>query len=53
GPAPCVVSKNRGLFLWNLLVKMDSVEASRPALERAIARAGRMRTRITLDVDPR
>lgn len=52
GPAPCLVSKERGLFRWNLYVKGPSIETVNPPLRLALQEFKRQGTLLTIDVDP-
>jgi primosomal protein N' (replication factor Y) len=52
GPAPCLISKERGEFRWNLYLKGPSIEAMNPFLKDVLAEFKRTKTRLTIDVDP-
>ena len=52
GPAPCLVSKLRGVYRWGLYLKGGSVEAMRPVLDGALAEFKKTRITLTVDVDP-
>lgn len=52
GPAPCPVSKEKGLFRWQLYLKGDTIEELRPVLETALNDFKKDRLTVTVDVDP-
>src|SRR3989338_625892 len=52
GPAPCLVSKEKGQFRWNLYLKGPSVEIINPVLRAAIQEFKKIKVSFTVDVDP-
>lgn len=52
GPAPCLISKERGLFRWNLFFKGPSIEQMIPILKKAVAGFKKVKTTFAFDVDP-
>ena len=52
GPAPCLVSKERGLFRWNLYFKGPMIERMIPILKKAVADFKKVKTTFAFDVDP-
>ncbi len=52
GPAPCLISKEKGEYRWNFYLKGPSVEEINPALKAVLDEFRRTRTRMTVDVDP-
>lgn len=52
GPAPCLISKERGLFRWNLFFKGPSIERMIPILKKAVAGFKKVKTTFAFDVDP-
>ncbi len=53
GPAPCIISKRRGQFLWNLFYKGENVLRMNAFLREKIGDFDSKGVRITVDVDPR
>ena len=53
GPAPCIVSKRRGRFLWNLFYKGDDILRMNAFLREKIGDFDQKGIRMTVDVDPR
>jgi primosomal protein N' (replication factor Y) (superfamily II helicase) len=53
GPAPCIVSKRRGMFLWNLYYKGKDALAMNAFLKNHLKFLSKSGVWITLDVDPR
>ncbi|OIO38577.1 MAG: primosomal protein N' [Candidatus Omnitrophica bacterium CG1_02_49_16] len=52
GPAPCLISKEYGLFKWNFYMKGPSVEVITPVLEAALKDTKLKKAFVTIDVDP-
>ena len=52
GPAPCLVSKERGQFRWNLYFKGPSIELMIPLLKKAVNEFKKVKITLTFDVDP-
>lgn len=52
GPAPCLISKERGMFRWNLIVKAPTIEVLAPRLREALKEFKKMRITVTVDIDP-
>ncbi|MBI3316056.1 MAG: primosomal protein N', partial [Candidatus Omnitrophica bacterium] len=52
GPAPCLVSKERGLYRWNLYLKGVTAEAAVEALKKALEGFAKSGILLTIDVDP-
>ena len=52
GPAPCLISKERGLYRWNLLIKTPGVAQTNPILREALHRFKSSGIFIVVDVDP-
>ena len=52
GPAPCLISKESGDFLWNLYFKGPDVWAMHRLLQEAFKNFQRSKVALTLDVDP-
>jgi primosomal protein N' (replication factor Y) len=52
GPAPCLVSKEKGLFRWNLYLKGPSIEEINPLLKKTLAEFKRLKVTLTVDIDP-
>lgn len=52
GPAPCLVSKEKGQFRWNLYLKGPSVESIHPLLREALKEFKKIKVAFTVDVDP-
>ena len=53
GPAPCIVSKRRGFYMWNLYYKAADPVAAGDFLRERIETFGKSGVLITVDVDPR
>src|SRR3989338_4276237 len=51
GPAPCLVSKERGQFRWNLYFKGPSIELMIPLLKKAVNEFKKVKITLTFDVD--
>jgi len=52
GPSPGLVSKQSGLFYWNLYVKGPSTERIAAELRPALAEFKKIKSSLTVDVDP-
>ncbi len=52
GPAPCLVSKERGEYRWNLYLKGPSIEEINPVLKAVLHEFKKVKVRATIDVDP-
>ncbi|MBI4352879.1 MAG: primosomal protein N' [Candidatus Omnitrophica bacterium] len=52
GPAPCLVSKEKGLFRWNLYLKGPSIPEMGAWLKETLREFQKSRTVLTIDVDP-
>ncbi len=52
GPAPCLVSKERGLYRWNLFLKAKSVDEIAPVIKESFQVFKKSKTFATIDVDP-
>ncbi len=52
GPAPCVISKERGQFRWNLYVKGPSIPEINAWLTERIRAFKKVKISLTIDVDP-
>lgn len=52
GPAPCLISKEKGQFRWNLYLKGPSTEIINPLLRAAIRDFKKIKVAFTVDVDP-
>jgi primosomal protein N' (replication factor Y) len=52
GPAPCLVSKEKGEFRWNIYLKGPSSEKNTAVLKNVLSQFKRSRARLTVDVDP-
>ena len=52
GPAPCLISREKGSFYWHLFAKGPSVTLVNPLLKQALAQFKKSRVTITVDVDP-
>ncbi len=52
GPAPCLTSKEKGLYRWNLYLKGPTVEMIRPVLKETLKEFKRVKVMLTVDVDP-
>ncbi|OIO38172.1 MAG: primosomal protein N' [Candidatus Omnitrophica bacterium CG1_02_46_14] len=52
GPAPAMISKERGQFKWNFYFKGPSVSELAPVLSLAIKEVKLRKAQITIDVDP-
>lgn len=53
GPAPCIVSKRRNLFLWNLYYKAEDAVMMNKFLRERLENFSRQGVMVTVDVDPR
>ncbi len=53
GAAPCMISKRRGLFRWQLLIKTHDPIKTNETLQRLLKTFDRRGTHLTIDVDPR
>jgi len=53
GPAPCLVSKRHGQYLWNLYFKAADVMAANEMLRSQLKSFDKRGVRITVNVDPR
>ena len=53
GPAPCLISKRRGYFLWNMYYRGDEVLGMNILLKEAMKTFNRQGVYLTIDVDPR
>jgi primosomal protein N' (replication factor Y) len=53
GPAPCLVSKRRNFYLWNLHYRAEDVFCVNDILRQALNKLDRTGVMITIDVDPR
>jgi len=53
GPAPCLVSKRRGFFMWNIFYKGHDILSMNKFLKAEIKKFDRRGVNITVDVDPR
>jgi primosomal protein N' len=52
GPAPCVISKERGQFRWNLYVKGPTVPELNAWLLERLKSFKKVKITLTIDVDP-
>ncbi len=52
GPAPCLTSKEKGQFRWNLYLKGPDPDAALSALKKALAVFKKTGTTLTVNVDP-
>ncbi len=52
GPAPCIISKERGQFKWNFYLKGPSIDVISPVLKGALKDTKLKKAYITIDVDP-
>ncbi len=52
GPAPCLASKENGLFVWNLYIKGPSTEGTLETLQQALKSFKKEKVQISIDVDP-
>ncbi len=52
GPAPCLVSKEKGEYRWNLYFKGPSIDAMNPVLRNILNEFKKVKVKITIDVDP-
>lgn len=52
GPAPCLISRERGEFYWNLFVKGPSIAVINAMLKAVLSEFKKGRVSITVDVDP-
>ncbi len=52
GPAPCLISKEKGKYHWNLYLKAKSVEAVRPLIFEVLNGFKKTKVQLTVDVDP-
>ncbi len=52
GPAPCLVSKEKGLYRWNLYVKGPSIQEINPLLKKVLAEFKCLKVTLTVDIDP-
>ncbi|HXV18835.1 MAG TPA: primosomal protein N', partial [Candidatus Omnitrophota bacterium] len=52
GPAPCLLSKEKGEYRWNVYLKGGSVEEMNEALTKVLGEYKRSGVKITVDVDP-
>jgi primosomal protein N' (replication factor Y) len=52
GPAPCLVSKERGQYRWNLYFKGPFIEQMVPVLKQTLRDFKKSKVRLTFDVDP-
>ena len=53
GPAPCLVSKRYGQYLWNLYLKVGDLLKANIWLKEELQSFGRQGVKITVDVNPR
>ena len=53
GPAPCLVSKEKGAYRWNLNLKGDSASVMTGALAQMLAGFKKGGVSVSVDVDPR
>ncbi len=52
GPAPCIISKERGHFKWNFYLRGATVEAINAVLKPALQEIKLKKVLVTVDVDP-
>lgn len=52
GPAPCLLSKEKGEFRWNIFLRGPSIEAIQPILRAALNEFKRKSTQLVIDVNP-
>ncbi|MBI2095713.1 MAG: hypothetical protein HYT89_06055 [Candidatus Omnitrophica bacterium] len=52
GPAPCLLSKEKGNYHWNLYLKTKSAEEIRPLIVEVLSGFKKTKVRLTVDVDP-
>jgi primosomal protein N' (replication factor Y) len=52
GPAPCLVSKEKGEYRWNFFLRGERVEEMNPLLRKTLEEFKKRRVRVTIDVDP-
>jgi primosomal protein N' (replication factor Y) len=52
GPAPCLVSKHAGRYLWNLYLKGPSAEDTLALLSQALSEFKKTGVQLVADVDP-
>ena len=52
GPAPCLISKERGHYKWNLYFRGPSVEAMNPVIKACLKDLKLQKAFLTIDVDP-
>lgn len=52
GPAPCLVSKEKGEYRWNFYLRGSSVEEMNPVLRKTLEDFKKRKVRVTIDVDP-
>lgn len=52
GPAPCLISKERGFYRWNFYLKGPTAEAIRPVFLTAMKEVKFVKALLTIDVDP-
>jgi len=52
GPAPCLVSKQHGFYLWNFYLKGPEIAPLRQLLDETLAKFKKTAITLTIDVDP-
>ncbi len=52
GPAPSVISKEKGLYRWNLFIQSQTIEGLSAPLREALKEFKKSRVTLTVDVDP-
>ena len=52
GPAPCLTSKEKGVFRWNFYLQTPTVDEAVPFLKKAVQDFKKSRVTLTIDVDP-
>lgn len=52
GPAPCIISKERGQYKWNFYLKGPTIERINPVIKDALKEVKFQKAFITIDVDP-
>ncbi len=52
GPAPCLVSKQHGFYLWNFYLKGPEIAIMRRYLDETLAKFKKAGITLTIDVDP-
>ncbi|MGH7198649.1 MAG: replication restart helicase PriA [Candidatus Omnitrophota bacterium] len=52
GPAPCLVSKEKGEFRWNFYLRGGRIEEMNPVLRKTLEEFKKRKVRVTIDVDP-